>query len=203
MNPILFYDTETSGLPIFNEPSEDPRQPHVVQLGAILADPETRKEIAVLDVICKPDGWTIPDDVAAVHGITTEHAAAVGIPERLAVELLLELTRGATFRVAHNESFDARIIRIGCFRHFDEGIADEWKGGASMCTAQMSTPILKLPPTAKMVAAGRRHSKTPNLGEAYQFFTGQVLEGAHSALVDARACMTCYFAMLDRMPQAA
>jgi DNA polymerase-3 subunit epsilon len=61
----------------------------------------------------------------------------------------------------------------------------------------MATPIIKLPPTAKMVAAGRHHPKTPNLGEAYRFFTGHELEGAHSALVDVDACIACYYAMTD------
>jgi DNA polymerase-3 subunit epsilon len=62
----------------------------------------------------------------------------------------------------------------------------------------MSTPICNLPPTAKMIAARRNHPKTPNLGEAFEFFTGEKLEGAHSALVDVDACMRIYFALKDR-----
>lgn len=38
MNPALFFDTETTGLPLFEQPSEDPRQPHIVQLAACLVD---------------------------------------------------------------------------------------------------------------------------------------------------------------------
>lgn len=33
---VLFYDTETSGMPLFDQPSSDPRQPHIVQLAAAL-----------------------------------------------------------------------------------------------------------------------------------------------------------------------
>ena len=51
MNIALFYDTETTGLPLYDQPSDDPRQPHIVQLGAILVDLDARKEIACLDLI--------------------------------------------------------------------------------------------------------------------------------------------------------
>lgn len=34
----IVYDTETTGLPLFSQPSEDPRQPHIVQLAAIVVD---------------------------------------------------------------------------------------------------------------------------------------------------------------------
>lgn len=101
MNPALFFDCETTGLPLFNEPSEHPDQPHMVQLAAVLADLETEKAIASMDVIIRPDGWTIPDDVAAIHGITTEHAMAVGVPEELALYLFMELWMGRN-RIAHN-----------------------------------------------------------------------------------------------------
>lgn len=64
MKPILFYDTETSGLPLFHEPSEHPDQPHIVQLGACLVDPDTRRVISTIDLIVRPDGWEIPAEVA-------------------------------------------------------------------------------------------------------------------------------------------
>lgn len=198
----LFFDSETSGLPLYNEPSEDPRQPHIVQLGACLVDLATRKVLASLDVIVKPEGWVIPAEVAAIHGIDHERAMALGVPESLAVELLLELHKQAEFRVAHNEDFDARIVRIACKRFFDEATTDEWKAGIAKCTATLSTPILKLPPTKKMVAAGRTHYKTPNLGEAYRFFTGRELVGAHSAMVDVLACMEVFHAIEAGQRQA-
>ncbi len=194
MNLKLFYDTETTGLPDFKAPSESAHQPHIVQLAALLVDMDTRETIQSMDVICRPDGWTFPDEVAAVHGITTEHAAEVGIPEHLAVSMFMELWVGRA-RVAHNESFDARIVRIALMRFQSEDAADIWKSGPAECTARLATPICALPPTEKMKAAGRFHHKTPNLGEAYRHFTGKELENAHSAMADVMACRDVYFAI--------
>ncbi len=56
------------------------------------------------------------------------------------------------------------------------------------CTQEASAPIVNLPPTERMIAAGRNHPKSPQLGEAYEHFTGEKLEGAHDALVDVLAC---------------
>lgn len=192
MNIALFYDTETTGLPDFKAPSESPQQPHIVQLAAILVDLDTRKEIASMDVVIQPEGWVIPDDMAAIHGITTEFANKVGIPEKLAVQLFMELATGRK-RIAHNQQFDARIIRIALMRYSTEVTADEFKAGEAECTATMATPICNLPPTDKMLAAGMTKNKTPNLGEAYRHFMGKDFENAHSALADVRACMAVYF----------
>lgn len=206
MKTILFYDTETTGLPDFKAPSEAPHQPHIVQIAALLVDADTRNTIASMDVISRPDGWTIPDDVAAVHGITTEHAAAVGIPEKLAVEMFMAMWAGpGRTRIAHNEQFDARIVRIALKRHMPDlfhspsgqHISCEWKGGRAECTARMATPICQIPPTAKMVRAGFNKFKTANLGEAYRHFMGRELENAHSAIADVMACRDIYFAMKD------
>lgn len=208
MTRALFFDTETSGLPLFNEPSEDPRQPHIVQIGALLADLDTGKVISSLDLIIRPDGWEIPEDVAKIHGITTERARDVGISESVAVDALIELWARADLRVGHNESFDARIVRIALFRHVAglncaPTLPDEWKAGKAECTQRMATPLLKLPPTEKMRAAGRFHYKSANLSEAYKHFTGQDLEDAHSAMADARACMAVYLAIRALAPVAA
>jgi len=55
MNIALAFDTETTGLPLFKEPSEHPDQPHIVQLAAVLVDLDTRRELASMDVIVKPE----------------------------------------------------------------------------------------------------------------------------------------------------
>lgn len=195
----LYYDTETTGLPLWSEPSEDPRQPHIVQLGACLVDLDTRDVIDRLDAIVRPDGWVIPDEVAAVHGITTERALAEGFDEADVLNTFLCMWDQAQVRIGHNESFDARIIRIATLRYSDEEIQARWKNGKAECTARLSTKICALPPTPKMRAAKRFHFKTPNLTEAYAHFTGAELEGAHSAMVDVQACMAVHRGILDHV----
>lgn len=196
MNLALFYDTETTGLPDFKAPSESEHQPHIVQLGARLVDIDTRIAISTLDVVIRPDGWKIPDEVSAIHGITTERAMLVGVSESLALGMLLDLWERASERIGHNESFDARIVRIAQHR-FDDTRIDAWKGAPAQCTQIMATPILKLPPTPKMLADGFTKNKSANLGEAYEFFTGRKLENAHSALADVDACIAVFFAIQD------
>lgn len=193
----LFFDTETTGLPLFHEPSEDERQPHLVQLAALLVELETREVLSTIDLTIKPDGWEIPDDVAKIHGITTEIALATGVPEREALDQFLKLWAGQP-RVAHNEQFDARIIRIAMMRYPDVcgwTSPDAWKMAPAQCTQRLATPLMKLPPTAKMIAAGFKKPKSANLREAYKHFTREDLVDAHSAIADARACMAVYFAI--------
>lgn len=196
MKPALFYDSETTGLPDWSAPSEAAHQPHIVQIGASLVDLDTFQQLASIDVIIRPDGWTITDDVAAIHGITTELAQDVGIKASIAYEMLLDLWMRSSVRIGHNESFDARLVRIGLMRHVDmdpdAAVHASWKAGTAMCTQVLSTPICKLPPTAKMVAARRNTFKSPKLSEAYEFFTGQPLVGAHSAMVDVKACIEVF-----------
>lgn len=194
LNLAIFYDTETTGIPMSDQPIDDPGQPHIVQLGASLVDVDTRQTISSIDVIVRPDGWTIPERAAAVHGITTEMTADVGVPEKDAVVMLLEMWKAQRLRIGHNEKFDATILRIACERHA-RLCGPAWSRGAAACTAVMATPVLKLPPTERMRAAGRLHFKTPNLGEAYRWVTGQDLVGAHSAMVDVQACATVYFGL--------
>lgn len=197
MSLILCWDTETTGLPLFSQPSEDPGQPHMAQIAAVLFEESTRQAISSMNVIVRPEGWEIPDEVARVHGITTEKALAVGIPEWCALSMFHEMWKVSSARLAFNEPFDARIMRIAYKRYRDDEHADAFKAGTAICAAKMATPVVQLPPTAKMKAAGRNHFKTPNLGEAYKFFTGKTLENAHSALVDVKACMEVYFRLQD------
>jgi DNA polymerase-3 subunit epsilon len=194
---ILFFDTETTGLPVWNEPSEGENQPHIVQLAAILVDPATREEREHMDVIIRPDGWVIPDEVAAIHGITTERAMDEGIEESVALDMFLSLWAPDRVRVGHNQSFDERILRIAIKRYKDEALAEQWKLGIKACTGLLSKPI------CQMLPKNRYGFKMPKLQEAYKFFTGAEFEDAHSAMADARACMSVYWAVMDHQSTGA
>ena len=149
MNPVLFFDTETTGLPDWKSPSESEQQPHLVQLAAILADTDTRKEIATLDLIIAPNGWEIPTEVSEVHGITQEHAAAVGVDETLALNLFFQLWNQYP-RVAHNRTFDQRIIRIAAKRYMSEGDTEAWADKDEFAdTMLLAKPIMQLLPKGK------------------------------------------------------
>lgn len=194
----LFYDSETSDMPLWHEPSEHEGQPHIVQLGAALVDAGSRRTVASVDLIAKPVDWIIEPGAAAVHGITTDYARSVGLPEQFLVHCLWSLWELADVRIGYNESFDARMMRIALKRYAGEAPADEWKNGKAECAMRMASPIVQMPATVAMKRTGRgKQSKNPKLSEAYQYFMGKELEGAHSAMVDVQACMDVYWNIVD------
>ena len=67
---VMIFDTETSGLPLFDKPSDHPGQPHLVQYSAVLFSDVTRMEMAYDTMIVRPDGWIIPEQAIAKHHIT-------------------------------------------------------------------------------------------------------------------------------------
>jgi len=206
---ILVYDTETQCLPQFNLPSEHPDQPHIVEIACTLFN-DYGVELGRFQSIVKPDGWIIPDDVAAIHGITTERAMDEGVDESKVLAEFLDMHVQCDLRVAHNETFDQRIARIAIkrFWRIDEPAitaahrdtyADQFKAFPAFCTMNASKPILNLPPTEKMLAKRMKGPKSPNLTEAYLHFTGKTLEGAHQAMNDVNACAEIYFALKGRV----
>lgn len=215
MKTILIYDFETTGLPLFKEPSEHPGQPHFTQLAAELCVEETGQVLGSMNMLVKPEGWTIPEDLQALTGITMEKAERYGVPAKVALDAFLELWCNADLRVGHNESFDARIARIAIMRcaywsgeAMQTGageipFADYWKAAPAFCTQTNSSKILNLPPTEKMVAKRMKGPKSPNLGEAYYHFTSKVLDGAHDAQVDIMACKAVYYGIKNHLAAAA
>ena len=194
---IMFYDTETTGLPIWKEPSEHPNQPHLCQFTAVLIDDETMEELDHVDILIKPDGWTIPDEVIAIHGITTERALDVGVPEARASDEFLRLTKAADTVCAYGIPFDMRIMRIAMLRAGISKDACDLFGATlkTHCVMKQATPFAKVPPSDKMMATGRKTFKTPSLTEGVKALLGEDLEGAHDANVDVAATMRLYFHM--------
>lgn len=193
---ILFFDTETTGLPEFVRPFGDERQPHLVQIACLLTD-DDGTERASVNLIVAP-GVPIPDGASRVHGITDLIADRCGVPSSTALAMWNKLAERADIIVAHNIKFDIALMQIAWARHFGaDGPTFEQRHGKRLrfCTMDAAAPIVNLPPTARMLAAGYNKPKAPRLEEAVSHFFGETLEGAHDALVDVRACARIYFHM--------
>lgn len=182
---ILFFDVETTGKARFDLPISASEQPHIVQLAAILTDEEfyARGEI---NLIVRPEGYLIPDDVAEIHGITHDIAAKFGVHRETAVEALGELTERADTFVAHSFDFDCLVVNAFAHRSARGSKYDFGRiSGAGFCTMKAMTPICKLP-------GNYGDYKWPKLQEAHRHAFGIEFDGAHDAMADVRACLRIY-----------
>jgi DNA polymerase-3 subunit epsilon len=193
---ILFLDTETTGLVQESLPHDHPAQPHLVQLGCLLTDDDGRTR-ATVDLIVKPEGYVIPKGASDVHGVTQEIALRCGLPLVLVVGVFVNLRARADVIVAHNLPFDERVMATAIHRTGKRVTLPS--PVQRVCTVELAEPILKIPPTPKMLAAGMTDRfKRPNLKECYKFFFDEELVGAHNAVVDAGACAKVYFQIKSR-----
>jgi DNA polymerase-3 subunit epsilon len=185
---ILFFDTETTGVPRNHKaPASDLENwPRLVQLAWILTD-EDGLPIEAVETIVRPDGFTIPSDATAVHGITTKTAREKGLD---LIDVLKHF-QGSLLKaekvIAHNLQFDEKIV------------------GAEFLRCQLPNPIASMPRASTMLAStqlcqmpGRYGHKWPSLEELYRHLFGKVMEEAHNALVDANSCARCYFELRQR-----
>ena len=198
---LLFYDTETTGLPLWHDPSDDPRQPHIASLAAQLCRDDGQK-VGSIDLIVRPDGWEITWETVQIHGISQEMALSCGVDEETVLTVFRRFSALADARVAFNDPFDARIIRIAAKRYGVLDWADEtWKDMKRHCVMQMAKPIMNMAPTDAMMATGRKTSKNPKLEEAYWHFFGEKHDKAHDAAADVMATKQIYFEILRRQGQ--
>jgi len=201
MTRIFVRDYETSGVPIFSAvPSEDPRQPHIIEAGLALYDLESRERLMAWHGFVRPDGLeAMPPEAYGLHGITLEQAMT-GIPRRLFVRILHSFSAAADYRVAHPKSFEDRMERITIKRcHADnpgdglDAYADEYKARDSRCTQSRSTPLVN----AQRKADGGK-AKTASLQEAYEFIVGRPMPTPHHrAWSDMLNTADLWFALED------
>lgn len=191
---LCVYDLETSGLPAFNLPADDPSQPWIVELAAVLCE-EDGTIVDEYESIVLPRGYVIPDDVAAIHGITTGKALAEGRPAEEVFERAHAMMRSARMTLSYGARFDEKLRR-GHLRRL--GLSDcfgEWPVG---CIQPLATALCKIAPTAKMMASGRKWAKTPKLIEAHEILLGKPFDDAHRAMPDCKAAARVLFECIRR-----
>jgi DNA polymerase-3 subunit epsilon len=179
----LFFDTETTGIPANNRaPASDFNNwPRLVQVAWILADGDAN-QIESAEYIIKPEGFTIPQDAAKIHGITTEKALAQGSNLSAILQTLKEKIEFADALVAHNMQFDEKILGAEFLRC---GFSNIIETKQRICTMRSSTDYCQI--------TGPYGYKWPSLQALHTKLFNKPIPGAHTALADTRACAACFF----------
>lgn len=185
---ILFFDTETTGFYQDRLPVDHPDQPHIVQLAAELCDDDANP-VAGFSLIVAPSVM-IPERASAVHGITDQRAAQLGVNTETALSLFTHLYQRADIVCAHNIKFDRGVMEAAIARHYGRVMPLR---KTLFCTMEAATDIINLPPTDRMLAAGITKPKPPKLEECVRHFFDEALDGAHDAMIDVAACRRVYF----------
>jgi DNA polymerase III epsilon subunit-like protein len=187
---ILFIDSETNGLPKNYKAkiSDFDNWPRVIQLAHILTDAEGNILNECVDLI-RPDEWQIPNEPFWINnGFTQESSLANGIRIGDSLKKFIDQVNESDVIVAHNLNFDYNVIGAELLRVGYKGNRKKEK----VCTMTVGTDLLKMP--------GRFEGtyKFPKLEELYRYLFGLELQGAHDALKDTRACMQCFFELMNR-----
>jgi len=189
----LFFDTETTGLPArWNADfSDTDNWPRMVQLGYLVYD-DAGKLKQSADIIIKPDGFTIPDEVVKIHGISTERALAEGVALAEAVEKFVEALDEAHTLVAHNIEFDQKILGTELYRLGLHDDLETLKEIDKVCTMKAATNYCAIPKPGY----GQGY-KWPTLAQLHWKLFAREFAGAHSAYSDAEACAKCFFKLKE------
>lgn len=207
---ILFFDTETNGLPARRHagPEETDNWPRVVQIAWQLLDfpLETGDSEPVVlssqSFIVQPDADLVWNEGSAVfHKISKATALSEGTPGDTVFRAFLRDASQAALLVAHNLAFDVPVVLCELIRN-DLPLLDLPE--ARYCTMEGTKAFCKLP--SPYGRAGDPY-KYPKLAELYACLFGAGETPAfHAADVDVACLVRCFRELVRRgvlpLPQA-
>lgn len=191
---VIVFDTETTGLPAERNASymETDKWPHIVQLSFVQYDTDECKLLKAADfIISLPENVEITAESQAIHGISPGRCRRQGVPIGTALEDFGACLRDSDIAVAHNLSFDKRVILAACRRErVPQYFFGDGKSVPEYCTMQRTKD---LPVVVAKNKQGEEYNKYPTLTELHQhLFKGAVPRGTHDALGDILICLRCY-----------
>jgi DNA polymerase III subunit epsilon len=159
--PIMAFDLETT--------SGDPLEARIVTFAIVVLGPSGRDMLQATGLV-QPDGYDIPPEATAVHGITTEYALEHGEPRHQAYRHLVDVLGIAREQrwplVVYNAPYDLTIL------------AREIPG--------IDMPPHVIDPLVIDKQLDRYRKGSRKLEDVARHY-GVELTDAHSALADARA----------------
>lgn len=185
----LAFDTETTDLPRNHLDLTHPFQPHLVQFAGILFDHDGYEIDRLVTLVSPGPGAIMSVAAQNAHGISLERAAQDGMDRREVFHWFTDMANRAQLLIGHNVQFDMKIMAILGARL----TGNAWRPSRPLyCTMTQAAPKVNLPPTARMIAAGRHHPKPPTLSECFVHFFGEELFDAHDAGADVEASIKVF-----------
>jgi len=179
MNRVIFFDTETTGLPKNKKITaidSSNNWPDLVSICWMIYEGD--RHIRTEDYIIKPSNWEI--DATEIHGITDEIAHKKGKQLGDVLSLFLHDLARCKFVIAHNLNFDKNVIFNACKWRLHIDPIPFWKA-SEFCTAEHGKEEMKIP----NLFDKNRGYRYPKLDELY-FDTFNILapENSHNAKRD-------------------
>jgi len=225
---IIVIDTETTGLPERDASIYDvAKWPHIIQISWAIYDENEEKVIKEYNaIISLGTNIPIPDESVAIHGITREMSLSQGIPISAALfDLKMDMSQCERV-VAHNLSFDKRMIMVESKRNrvyldFCKNEYCTMKNSVDLCKLEKktyalpetninnnnntnaSTNIAPSPETTTTTTTTtttpRSQYKLPKLVELYAFLYPDepIPDNLHNSKVDVEICLRCYIALME------
>jgi DNA polymerase III subunit epsilon len=188
----LFFDTETTGLPLKWQAlvSDTDNWPRLVQMGCLLYDAQGNL-LETYDRIVRPEGFRVPIGSTRIHGISHEKAVNEGISLDLVLEDFQGLMERAEVLVAHNMSFDHAIVGAEYYRKIAKNPLDKKRQFCTMTTPEIIN-FCKLP------SANGRGYKWPSLSDLHWKVFRAGFDNAHNAAADIEATAKCFWELKNR-----
>ena len=180
---MLFFDTETTGLPVnWKAPVSDLNNwPRLVQIAWLVYDNSGNK-ISGKDFIIKPEGFSIPAEASRIHGITTEKANSYGVSLMDVLnEFLLQINK-ADYIVAHNMSFDEKIVGAEFLR---KKLPNSLASKRKICTMEKTTNFCAI--------RGNYGYKWPTFSELHYKLFRTGFQEAHNAATYINITAKCFW----------
>jgi DNA polymerase III epsilon subunit-like protein len=182
MTVIMVFDCETTGLVPKDKITKENESyfPHIVSLSWVVYDTELKETLIEKDKIVT---CAIPIMNSFIHHITDEISQR-GIPLECALNEFLDDTRDVDLVIAHNLSFDCKMIEVSLYRLGRTRDYTDFKIIKSHCTMMSNIKFCGL--------KNKYGLKFPRLIELYVKLFGEEFENQHNSLADVKACLKCY-----------
>ena len=174
---VLVFDTETTGVD---------KSARIVQIAcALYCKNEDSTWVCeslhnyLINPLCP-----IPPQTTAVHGITDEMVADAPTID-IVWDTINPLFHSADVHIAHNHSFDERILAQEVRRLKLEKLTKR----PVFCTMKQAVEVTRIP-------NDRGWYKRPKLAELYTHLWQKEIDWYHDALIDVKAAAACYFKLI-------